>query len=177
MFGGNDGVVNRASNPPAAIVKNVLTDDTEIRDEEIIEEIKGTFPDAEIDLFKKDNKFTGTLKIKFNTEDELENALNSRLTLFQQRYKLEQYKYRPRVIICRYCQKLGHVSRICENRIKGNPRCGKCAETSHETKDCPKQENDYKCCYCDGNHETGAKQCEFMKTKLEQIEERSQNGY
>ena len=71
---------------------------------------------------------------------------------------------------------LDHVATICRNRVSGSPRCGKCAETGHETKDCVKRKESYKCSHCDRNHETGAKDCEVMKLKLEEIKYRIPNA-
>ena len=181
LFGGNQGVTTKKTSPPAGIVKHVMTEDLEdeeYSDDDIISEVKETFPDVEVDLFKKDNKFTGTLKIQFSTEDELGRAMNNGIKLFQQKHKIERYNYKPRVIICKFCQRFSHVSRICESRLKGHdPKCGKCTDNDHETKDCEKQQKDYKCCHCEGNHETGSKDCEVMKLKLEELYDRTQNGY
>ena len=153
-------------------------DDEELSDDEIIGEIKATFPNSEIDLFKRNNKFTGTLKIQFSSEDELQRAMESRVIIFDQRYRIERYKYKPRVIICAHCQTMSHVYRICESRLQGKPpRCGKCSETGHQSKDCNVQNENYKCCHCDGNHQTGAKECEVVQRTVDQLIERRQDGY
>ena len=180
LFGGNQGAEIKKAIPPSGIIKNVFTedlDDEEPSDDDIITEIKESYPDVVVDLFKKNEKFTGTLKIQFKTEDDLKGAMNSRIKIFDQYYKVERYIYKPRVIYCKYCQIFGHVYRVCENRLKGNkPKCGKCTEDSHETKDCDKNQNDYKCSHCQDSHETGSKNCKVMEAKLEEIIERSQNG-
>ena len=85
-------------------------------------------------------------------------------------------RYRPKVIICKYCQIFGHVARVCENRSKGRPRCGKCANTDHQTKDCTIAQANFKCCHCEGNHITGDRECPKLKLKFEAISERSHNG-
>ena len=88
LFGGNQGVTTKKTSPPAGIVKHVMTEDLEdeeYSDDDIISEVKETFPDVEVDLFKKDNKFTGTLKIQFSTEDELGRAMNNGIKLFPQK--------------------------------------------------------------------------------------------
>ena len=181
LFGGNQGVLTKKTNPPAGIVKNVLTqniEDEEMSDEEIISEIKATFPNAEIDLFKRDNRFTGTLKIQFNTEEELQRAIESRIIIFDQRCRIERYKYKPRVIVCGHCQTMSHVYRICESRLQGKPpRCGKCSATGHQTNECQASQKDYKCCLCEGNHQTGAKVCAVIKQTMDQLIERRQDGY
>ena len=89
---------------------------------------------------------------------------------------MERYQYRPRVVICKYCQIFNHVSRICGNKVKNKPRCGKCSEYGHQTKDCEVEKEDFKCCHCEGNHETGSKECKVVKSKLDEINERSYNG-
>ena len=179
LYGGNDGVVNINRNPPAGIIKNVYKDtlDDETSEEDLIDEIKSSYPQSTVSLFKRNDKFTGTLKIEFSTEEEFERAMKNRVKIFEQRYIMEKYNYKPRIIICKYCQIFGHVARVCRSKLKGKPaRCGKCAEFNHETKDCMKDQENYKCCHCEANHETGAKNCEMMKNKLEEIKERRQNG-
>ena len=178
LYGGNDGAVDIKNNPPAGIVKNISRKvlDEFTSEEDLINEIKSSYPDVKVDLFKRNDKFTGTLKIEFNTEEEYQRAVNDRVKIFYQKYIMERYEYKPRVIICKYCQMFNHVSRVCRNRLKGKPRCGKCSSNDHETKDCIIEKEDYKCCHCEGNHETGAKECEVVKTKLDAINERAHNG-
>ena len=78
---------------------------------------------------------------------------------------------KPRVIKCNRCQKLGHVSRVCRAQ---SPKCGKCGN-AHETTNCTVSQEEYKCCHCSENHETGNSECEFMKKKLDEIKSRRQD--
>ena len=179
LFGGNKGVVNRKINPPAGIIKHIpkSTLDENTTEEDIINEILSSYPEANVDIFKRNDKFTGTIKIEFKSEEDFETAMKNRVKIFEQNYIMERYQYRPKVIICRYCQIFGHVYRVCGNRNKGyKPRCGKCTSTDHETKDCTKNPEEYKCSHCEKNHETGSRVCEVFKSKLESIEEGTHNG-
>ena len=64
LFGGNEGVVKIANNPPAGIIKEVYSDkDTD--DDDIIRDIKQKYPNCEVDMFQKNGKFSGTIKIIF----------------------------------------------------------------------------------------------------------------
>lgn len=170
LFGGNEGVVMIKENPPAGLIKNVFTDE-EITEDDITDEIKKTFPDIEVDFFhNKDEEFTGTIKLMFKSEEELEDALKIRVGLFQQRYIIEKYIYRPRVIKCNFCQKFGHVARVCRSE---NPVCGKCSRTNHETINCQTPTSQHKCYHCHGKHETGNRNCDIMKQKLGEIMSRN----
>ena len=177
LFGGNKGVVKIKENPPAGIIKNVWQDE-ETTEDDIIEEIKSTYPDSKIDLFhnKATNLFTGTVKVEFEDDNQLEIAMSDRTNIFGQRYIMEKYNYRPRVIICRYCQEFGHIRRVCRNQLKGKHVCAKCASKEHETKDCVVTQENYKCCHCEGNHEAGSLNCIIMKHKLDELIARSNNG-
>ena len=168
-FGGNAGIVQAKNNPPSGMVKHVIIDDK--TDNQIIEEIKSKYPNTEVDLFKTDNVFNGKMKIEFETKEHLEAVMRDRITIFQGRYMVENYNYKPRVIMCKNCQRFGHVARLCRSN---HPVCGKCCSEDHETSDC--EEDNLKCYHCDGNHETGHKDCEKMKMKLQQITDR-RNGF
>ena len=63
LYGGNKGVVTTNDNPPAGIVKNVAkpTRNNGQTEEKIIDEIKVVYPNANVDLFKRNDKFTGTI--------------------------------------------------------------------------------------------------------------------
>ena len=177
LFGGNAGVVNLTENPAAGIIRNVFRDDDEdeVTEEEIAAEINKSYENAQLDFFKKDDEFTGTIKIVFNKNEDLVKAMKNPIKIFEQRYRVEEYEYRPRVIKCNYCQRFGHVSRVCRSREKGKPVCGKCTSSNHETKDCTEVPAGYKCAHCDGKHETGDKDCEIFRYKLEEIRNRGRH--
>ena len=79
---------------------------------------------------------------------------------------MEKYEYKPQIVRCFNCQKFGHVARMCwyEGTI-----CGKCTSKEHSTKDCTYGTKDYKCYHCEGNHETGSRKCEAIRSKLEEL--------
>ena len=89
---------------------------------------------------------------------------------------MEKYINHPRVVICNYCQKFGHIERICRGKKNNKHVCGKCASQEHETKECKIEPANYKCCHCNGKHESGNKNCSVVKQKLEVIKSRSHNG-
>ena len=168
LFGGNEGIKNVISIRSAGIIKDVFLDE---REEDIEEEILTKYPDAKCEFFKKQNRFTGTIKITFKDEKALQNAIESRINIFNQKYVIEVFKMKPRVIKCNRCQKLGHVSRVCR---APSPKCGKCGN-SHETTTCTVPSENYKCYHCAENHETGNSECEVMKQKLDEIKKRRQD--
>ena len=169
MFGGNKGVMRGSKPSKAAIIKHVYTDHS---DEDIKKEITGQYPNCEVDLFMKSDRFTGTMKVSFSKEEEYKDVMDNRIKIFRQRYVVEPYIFKPRVIKCNYCQKLSHVERLCRSE---NPVCGKCTSTDHETKDCEAAPEDYKCYHCNGNHETGHKECRVIKEKEAAIKSRFHN--
>ena len=176
LFGGNEGAVGLQSNPPAGIIRNVIVDNDDdeelLSEEDIANEITSQYENAETDFFHKGDEFTGTIKIVFNSTNDLEKAKKNPIKIFDQRYRVEEYEFRPRVIICNYCQKFGHVHRVCRSKAKGNPVCGKCAGKNHETIECNVSPAEYKCSHCDGSHQTGNKECTIYKHKLEEIKSR-----
>ena len=114
----------------------------------------------------KDNEFMGIIKIIFKTDDDLNQAIQNKLSIFRQKYIVETFQPKPRVIRCMRCQRFGHVARVCREK---NPICGKCTSTTHETKNCAELEENYKCHHCHGNHATGDKECPQMIEKLDEL--------
>ena len=142
------------------IVKHINTDQSV---EAIENEVKEKYPGAKCDLFKRpDESFTGTMKVTFADEETLNNSISNRFTLFNQRYLVEVYKPKPKVIKCNRCQRFGHVGRLCRSI---NPKCGKCCSVNHETNVCSVEAENYKCAHCSGGHMTGDKKCEEMINK------------
>ena len=162
LFGGNSGITKIYQQKSTGIVKHIYQD---LSEEDLVAEITATYPDSELDFFKKNDEFTGTLKIKFKDEETLENAIKARLTIRRQKYMIEEYKYQPKVIICNRCLKFGHVQRLCNST---KPKCAKCSQ-EHETKDCVVERENYKCAHCSKNHITGDKTCEIMRNKMSQL--------
>ena len=170
LFGGNEGAFLASERPSIGIVKYVYQEKTT---EELTEDINEIYPDAKCEFFTKNNKFTGTIKVAFKDEEELNEAIENRITIGRQRYLVEKFIGKPRVIRCMRCQQFGHVQRVCHAE---SPRCGKCSNNDHETKDCPEEEANYKCFHCSENHPTGSKNCRAMKEKLELLLSRN-HGY
>ena len=165
LFGGNKGIVNLKAKPAAAgFIKHVYQD---IPEADIKAEVEAQFPNSsEVELFKKDKKFTGSIKVNFNSEEDLNAAKEKIVVINRQRYIMEKFNYQPRLIRCFNCHKFGHVARLC--RLEGTI-CGKCTSNEHKTKDCTSRIPQYKCFLCDGNHETGNKNCDIIKFKTEEL--------
>ena len=154
----------KASERPAiGIVKHVYIDNTE---DEIKEEIYQEYPNADCEFFKKNEEFMGIIKIKFENNEDLSHAMTNRLSIFNERYKVEDYIAKRRVIRCMRCQTFGHVARLC---LKPKPVCGKCTSNSHETNKCTIAEDNYKCYHCKENHMSGDKNCRVIKEKEEEL--------
>ena len=162
-LGGNVGVVKANERSPIGIVKHV--DEEDYSQEEITDEICNSFPSAECEYFKKNDKFMGIIKVKFKSTEELDEAMANKISIFNQKYKVERYIAKRRIIRCMKCQIFGHIARLCT----GKTVCGKCSSKTHETKDCNAPETEYKCFHCKGNHMTGDKTCQVIIEKWEEL--------
>ena len=169
-FGGNQGVTSPLEMHTSGIIKHIYTDNSE---EDIINELTERYTSIKkVELFKKDNNFSGIVKVIFNSRKDLLESMEERIKIFNQRYIMEEYKPLPRVIKCNKCQAFGHIARRCRAE---KPNCGKCCEDSHETLQCTSTVK--KCAHCNENHETGDKTCKIMKSKLDEIRQRAQYGF
>ena len=169
LFGGNRGLMRGNKPRNAGIIKHVNSDRTI---EEMEEEIKNSY-DCEVEFFKKKDRFTGTIKIKFNNGDEYQNALSNRIRIFEQIYIMEEFVFRPRIVMCQNCLKYGHPTRLCDSKTV----CGHCKSQEHGTDDCEIDEQEYKCYHCDGKHPTFHRSCIVQQAKEEQIKSRFNNGW
>ena len=113
----------------------------------------------------------GIIKVTFTNETDLNKALDDRISLYNQRYIVEKYIAKPRVIRCMKCQRFGHIERLCHETAV----CGKCGRQDHETNTCNEVKENYKCHHCKGNHATGDRECAIMKEKLQDLTNR-RNG-
>ena len=165
LFGGNEGIVKRQPQHTAGLIKQV----EHLPEEQIIEEINEAYPNARVELFKKQGRFIGTVKIIFKDEESLNKALENKVKLNHQIYIVEVFVPKPKVIKCNKCQAFGHVARMCDP--KNTAVCGKCSVKGHETKDCMVDEEQYKCAHCGENHITGSYTCSKVKEKLANLQE------
>ena len=138
----------------------------ELSEQQITAEIVAIYPGSKCDFFKRNDKFTGTIKINFKDEATFKNAIEARIKIREQRYMMEEYKHQPKVIKCNRCQKFGHIERLCNST---RPKCGKCSTEDHETNDCTIEKENYKCAHCLKNHITGDKSCDVMRSKESQL--------
>jgi len=170
LFGGNEGVVSPDSLHTSGIVKHVYLDASE---EDIKKSIMDKYAVSDVDFFKRNGTFSGTIKVTFNTRNDLLEGISSRIKIIEQRFMIEEFKPVPRVIKCNRCQVFGHIARRCRSE---NSQCGKCGEKGHESNACTSSSK--KCVHCkkDG-HITGDKSCEVMKQKLDEIKQRSQYAF
>lgn len=168
LFGGNSGVTSPQTLQTSGIIKHVYVDCTE---EELEDNIKANYAVTKVEAFKRNGEMTGTIKVTFDSQKDLNDTIAGRMKIFSQRYLLEVYKPTPRVIKCHRCQGFGHIARLCRST---SPKCGKCGEQDHETNNCTSSVR--KCAHCNENHSTGDKACKIMKQKLEQIKDRFNYG-
>jgi len=170
LFGGNEGVVSPDSLHTSGIVKHVYLDATE---EDIKTSIMDKYAASDVDFFKRNGNFSGTIKVTFNSRKDLLEVMSNRIKIIEQRFIIEEFKPVPRVIKCNRCQVFGHIARRCRSETS---QCGKCGDKGHETNTCESLSK--KCVHCkkDG-HITGDKSCEVMKQKLDEIKQRSQYGF
>lgn len=169
LFGGNEGVLRPGKTTFPGIIRNIYK---EVTKDEIETGIKAVYGDAEIDIFKREGTFTGTVKVLFKSEDELRAAMAAPIKIASQRCIVDEYEIRPRVIKCNNCQKFGHIARLCRSKTK----CGKCA-LGHETRSCTINDaKKFKCAHCEGNHSSGYRGCEVVQSKEADLQLRSQYG-
>ena len=164
-FKGNSGLVNIKERNCTGIVKYVY----DLEEDEIKNEIEQNYPNTEVEFFRKNDEFTGMLKVTFKDENELKKAIAEKFTLYHRKYITEEFVHKPRVIKCNTCQVFGHVSRLCRSK---KTVCGKCCE-NHETKDCTSPPSEYKCFHCNKtDHITGSHKCEKIKEKYQILADR-----
>ena len=170
LFGGNSGVLRPGKTIYPGIIRNVYKSTTA---EEVETGVKAVYPNAECDIFKREGKFSGTVKVLFKSEEDLKAAMATPIGIASTRYVVDEYEIRSRVIKCNNCQKFAHIARLCRSKTK----CGKCAK-DHDTRACTITDaKKFKCAHCNGNHRAGDKGCEVVQAQEADLQLRSQYGY
>ena len=73
LFGGNEGIVKHQPRHTAGLIKQVEY----LSEEEITKEIKENYQDVHVELFKRQGRFIGTVKITFKDEASLKTAIQN----------------------------------------------------------------------------------------------------
>jgi hypothetical protein len=160
-FGGNKGMKIPGDFNTVGMVKHVYDDFTEqdIK-QDILNNYPGDIKKCEFQKRKSDQSFNGMIKIEFASREALLKVVSDRIKFCNQRYIVEEYKRKGKVVKCGNCQGWGHVHRYCTKPAK----CGKCAE-KHETRTCTITSG-YKCAHCGKGHVAGSFDCDVYKEKV-----------
>ena len=172
-LGGNEGAVIPSFGRKIGIIKEV---DKDLDRECIIEEVTKAYPGTEIDIFMKNGKSMGIIKLTFKDQDGYDAAKKNGVIIENGKYIVEEYISKPKVIRCYRCQAYGHISRLCRSL---KVRCGNCCEEGHESKDCEKdtEQSKPKCLHCKLNHRTGSNQCEYYRNVEDKVRAAYKHGY
>ena len=167
-FGGNMGMKIPGESNSTGIIKHVYDDLTEEEmRKELTEKYEDDIESCEFLKRKANDSFMGLIKVSFKSREKLQKAIQDKIKLGDQRYIVEEYKRRSRVIKCNKCQGWGHVHRYCNKPAK----CGKCAG-NHETNSC-NITSDFKCAHCGKDHHAGSNDCEIYKEKVAKFSTRN----
>ena len=134
---------------------------------EILTNYKGVITKCEFQKKRSDESFNGMIKIEVSSREDLLKLIKDRVKFLNQRYIVEEYHRKSRVVKCHKCQGWGHIQRYC----KKDPKCGKCAE-KHESKTCTITSG-FKCAHCSLNHMAGSADCKIFKEKAAIFAQRS----
>ena len=160
-FGKNKGMKTPGESNTVGIIKHVFDDfNQEEMRHEILKNYKGVITSCEFQKKRTDNSFNGMIKIEVSSREKLLQLISDKVKFFNQRYIVEEYHRKSRVVKCNKCQGWGHIQRYCKKEAK----CGKCAE-KHETRTCSITSG-FKCAHCGLNHMAGSGDCKVFKEKV-----------
>ena len=167
-FGGNKGMKIPGDFNTVGIVKYVYDDIPEAdMEREILQNYSGVITKCEFLKRRSDKTFNGMIKLEFSSRVGLLQVIDDRIRFCNQRYIVEEFKKKGRVIKCGKCQGWGHIHRYC----KRPPKCGKCSE-KHESKTCTITAG-FKCAHCGKGHMAGSFDCEVYKEKAAKFSDAS----
>ena len=127
---------------------------------DIMQNYPGLVTKCEFQQKRSDKSFNGMIKLEFSSREAMMKVITDKIKFCHQRYIVEEYKRKSRVIKCNKCQGWGHIHRYCTKSAK----CGKCAE-NHESNSCSITSG-FKCAHCNEDHQAGSFDCAVYKEKL-----------
>lgn len=160
-FGCNKGMKIPGDFNTVGMIKYVYDDYSEDEmKKEILKNYSGIITKCDFQKKRSDNSFNGMIKIEVSSRDNLLKLISERIKFCNQRYIVEEFQRKSRVVKCNKCQGWGHIQRYC----KKEPKCGKCAD-KHETRTCTIT-SQFKCAHCSLNHMAGSQDCKVFKEKV-----------
>ena len=142
---GKNGVDNNRSPEFKYVIRGVPA---EITDEEVKATVKAVWA-KRIYSFKEGNR-SPTLTVIFQVEAPFNDK-----SIIIRGLLLPVSIYIPKPIRCIKCNRFGHTSRFCKYDV----RCVRCNK-AHDYNDCPvKDQAEYRCGNCHGNHSAAFRQC------------------
>lgn len=100
------------------------------------------------------NAETGSMRLECTDIETAQSLISKGMYVGSVFYRCERPHSRPSLKRCFRCQELGHFSYNCQAETK----CGKCG-SSHDTRECQKQEEQYRCIHCKGRHGVWSMAC------------------
>ena len=102
-FGGNRGLKRPGESNTFGNIKYVYDD---VSEDEIKDDIVKQFPGVECDFFKRksDIKFSDMIKVDFKSHTLLQQVITDKIKIPSQRYIVEEFVHKSRVIKCNDCQ-------------------------------------------------------------------------
>lgn len=88
------------------------------------------------------------------------HTIPSTVYFFQAVRTVQVYITKP--LLCYKCQRFGHIAKQCKSRLAF---CGHCT-LNHDTRECPKRNDEPLCVNCDGAHSPRSLQCPVMQQKF-----------
>ena len=146
-----------------ARAKAIVTDvDNNLTNEEVTTYIRADFPNATARRFVNGRGPTHVVLVSFNSNEDLQKALGSRICIGDVIHRFQVYDVRPRVIQCYNCYQYNHIGRNCNRKMT----CPVCTG-EHKESDCNVKKNQqtdkFKCTNCQGNHSAVDRSCAVYK--------------
>lgn len=152
-------------NRNCGVLKGVPLD---IQETEIEKELEDQgFSNVTAKRFKKNNQDTRAVKVTFDSQRDLHQAIEKRVLIQHLTFRVEEMAYTPTVVQCFNCRRFNHVASRC-NREK---ICHLCSDLYDETHDsCNKIR---RCINCTGNHSALYKGCPKYNEIYHKLNQRS----
>ena len=177
LFGGSQCRLTKKRLNNSVILKDVPLpsgiERTGINESQLKEILLNKYPGSRVERFKRqDGTPMHLVKVTTETEEQSENLLQNGIVIGSLWVQAEKMKRsQPKIIQCYKCLRLGYISLQC----KAVQKCSRCGLDGHSHKDC-NPDSVIKCGNCGGNHVAVSHECEILKKKLKELEERQNHA-